>query len=688
MKIYEDIKNIKGIGEKTASLFNKLAVFTIEDLVHFYPRTYLKYEEPSKIMSDDIGMFVSLDLTVVKTFTFKKTRSINIGQGILSDGQNEINIVFFNAPYLKDKLVRGMRYIFYGKLLFQNRQYKMEHPEMYSVEEYENLKSSLQPIYPLTKGLSNKIVQKSIRSSIEENDYLSIYEEYLPQTILKEFNLISVKEALKEIHFPKDESSLIKAKKRLSFDELFLFLIKLRSLRENIDEESVFNVIETAGPSRLIEKLPYRLTSDQEKVFKEIVDDLLSKKVMKRLVQGDVGSGKTIIAFLSMLLMIENGYQTALMAPTEILATQHFEKLSTLISKYNLPIKPVLLTGSVTKAKKEIIYEDIKNGKYNAVIGTHALIQDGIEFDNLALVITDEQHRFGVNQRQNLKNKGNSPHVLVMSATPIPRTLAMVLYQDIHLSFIKEKPDNRLPIKNCVVDTSYRNTAYKFMYSEIKKGRQVYIVCPMVEESEGLENLENVIDYSSKLKKEFPTDINIEYIHGKMKPKDKKDIMEAFYNKNIDILVSTSVIEVGIDVPNANIIMIENAERFGLSSLHQLRGRIGRGDFQSYAIFVNGNNKKKKNERLEILNSTNDGFKVAEEDLKLRGAGDIFGIRQSGAFEFDVADIIEDSDLIIDISKTLDTLLKNDPHLMKEENESLRRYLLQKDDNYIDFGTI
>lgn len=688
MRIYEDIKKIKGIGEKTASLFNKLAVFTIEDLLHFYPRTYLKYEDASKIMSEDIGYTVSLDLMVVKSFTFKKLRNINIGQGLCSDGDTNISLIFFNAPYLKDKLQRGSRYIFHGKLQYENNQYKMEHPDIFTFAEYEALKESLQPVYPLTKGLSNKIVLKSIGNAIEEGDYPSLYDEYLPQAIVDSYRLMSIKDAIKGIHFPKDTDFLVEAKRRLAFDELFLFMIKLRSLRENIDELSTFSLIETAGPKRLIERLPYKLTSDQEHVFEEVVADLCSGKVMKRLIQGDVGSGKTIIAFLSMLMCVENGYQAALMAPTEILATQHFDKLSSMIKSYDLKMNCVLLTGSLNKSKKNEIYDDVKNGKYNVIIGTHAIIQDGIEFNNLALVITDEQHRFGVNQRQTFKDKGKSPHVLVMSATPIPRTLAMVLYQDIHLSTIMQKPANRLPVKNCVVDTSYRKTAYKFFLSQINEGRQAYIICPMVEESEGLENVENVIDYCKKLKNEFPASVTIEYLHGKMKPKDKKEIMDAFYNKDIDILVSTSVIEVGIDVPNANIIMIENAERFGLSALHQLRGRIGRGSCQSYAIFVNGNNKKKKNERLNILNSTNDGFEVAKEDLKLRGAGDIFGIRQSGEFDFEIADIFDDADMIIDISKTLDELYKEDPLLSKEDNTKLREYLLQKKDNYIDFGTI
>ncbi len=687
MKVFEDIKTIKGIGDKTASLFNKLAVFTIEDLLHYYPRTYRQYDDVCNDLESEVGNVVSIWATVMKDFVFKNMRNINIGSGNISAGKQTVQITFFNSSYFKEKMRTGNAFVFRGKLIYENGRYKMEQPEVYTKEEYDTLRNGIWPVYSLTKGLSNKTVSKAVKTALENGSYAELYEEYLPSKIKSEYELISPGEAIRGVHFPNDFEHLKNSRNRLAFDELFLFLIKLRSLRTNIDETSKFEMIETAGCKRLIERLPYRLTNDQILVWNEIKNDLTSGNVMKRLIQGDVGSGKTIISFLGMLMCIENGYQCALMAPTEILASQHFDKLDKMVKEYNLPIKPALLTGSVSKKEKQRIYDLIEKGEINAVIGTHAIIQESVNFRNLALVITDEQHRFGVNQRQNLKDKGDSPHVLVMSATPIPRTLAMVLYQDMHLSVIKEKPENRIPIKNCVVDKSYRPTAYKFIASQIASGRQAYIVCPMVEESEGLENVENVIDYTQRLREIFSKEIRIEYIHGKMKPSEKSRLMESFYAHNIDVLVSTSVIEVGIDVPNANVMMIENAERFGLSALHQLRGRIGRGSFQSYAIFVNAN-AKNKNKRLEILNSSNDGFKIAEEDLKLRGAGDVFGIRQSGEFDFEIADIIEDSEMIMRISKTLDDLFTKDPKLDLQDNGNLKTYLLENKDNYIDFATI
>ena len=456
----------------------------------------------------------------------------------------------------------------------------------------------------------------------------------------------------------------------------------------NEDQISSYPMIETADAGRLMEALPYQLTSAQLKVWEEIKTDLVSGKSMNRLVQGDVGSGKTILAFLSLLMAVSNGYQGALMAPTEILARQHYEQMMKMTENYHLPFKPVLLTGSVSASGKKKLYEKIETGEANVVIGTHALIQEKANYRNLALVITDEQHRFGVKQREALSDKGGHAHVLVMSATPIPRTLAIILYGDLHLSVVDELPSDRLPIKNCVVNTGYRKKAYEFIEKEVANGHQVYVICPMVDASEETDDIENVIDYSAKLKSELHDRIHVEYLHGKMKPAEKNRIMEAFSDGDIDVLVSTTVIEVGINVPNATVMMVENAERFGLAQLHQLRGRIGRGKDQSYCIFISGNDNQRSMDRLKILNRSNDGFYIAEEDLKLRGPGDLFGIRQSGVMEFKIADIYQDSSLLKKISITVDQILQEDNELSSPKYFSVRQFLNQNAVNFIDFRTI
>ena len=691
MKYFEDIKNIKGIGEKTAGLFNKLGIYNIDQLLNFYPRTYVKYDDVIGLKDGQDGIYNAFELTICEDFVFRTRGRFNVGSGKASDGENFVNIVYFNMPYLKKSLYRGATYIFYGKLLIDNGYYKLEQPIMYSKDEYQDLQSKLQPVYQLTKGLSNKTVLKAIKSAIEDLDSPTLYSEYLPSKAISSFNLCSRKDALIGIHFPKSYEGLVVCRKRLAFDELFIFLVMLKELKAgNNDIKSDYTFIDTAKVHRLMEQLPYRLTKAQERVLEDINKDLSSGCVMNRLVQGDVGSGKTIVAFLALIQCVENGYQGAMMAPTEILASQHFENLCSLNRDYDLGLRISLLTGSTTAKTKREIYESLSLGKIDIIIGTHALIQDKVEFKNLALVVTDEQHRFGVRQRETLSSKGGQPHILVMSATPIPRTLAIVLYGDLHLSVIDEKPSNRLPVKNCVVGPSYRPKAYEFIEKEIRSGRQAYVICPMVEPSEELSNVENVIEYTKKLRDIFPSDIRIEYLNGQMKPDEKKRIMDNFANQNIDILVSTTVIEVGIDVPNSTVMMIENAERFGLSQLHQLRGRIGRGSYQSYCIFLNSDtkNKDKDNKRLNILNESNDGFKVAKEDLKLRGAGDIFGIRQSGEMDFKIADIYEDSDIILKISEYLDELYLDDPLLIKAENDGLRVYLAENKNKFVDFGSI
>lgn len=703
MKYSDDIIKLKGIGEKTAKLFYKLGVYTIKDLIFYYPRNYQSFEEPVKIANAAEGELVTLELFVMSDFKWKKLRNLTIGTGICSDGNDKISVSYFNVPYLKNKLKSGNSFLFRGKIKIENGKYHMDQPALFTWEEYTEKMGSLQPCYGLTAGLGNKAVMKAVRQALKElvpeksinlvktdDSDMDLFCEILPEEIKKEYALSSRSSAFWEIHFPKDWESMLQARKRLVFDELFLFLLSIRKMKEyNEVLCSDYPMIETAWTKRFMEMLPYKLTNAQMRVWQEIEKDLLSGMCMNRLVQGDVGSGKTILAFLALLMTVSNGYQGALMAPTEILAVQHFEQLSSMSKQYRLPFRPVLLTGSASVSAKKEIYRQIEDGECNVIIGTHALIQEKVKFRNLALVITDEQHRFGVRQREVLGEKGGRTHVLVMSATPIPRTLAIILYGDLHLSVVDEVPAERLPIKNCVVNVSYRRKAYEFLTKEVRAGHQVYVICPMVEAGDAdMEGIQNVIDYGEKLKAELPEDIHVEILHGKMKAADKKRIMEAFSKGDIHVLVSTTVIEVGINVPNATVMMVENAERFGLAQLHQLRGRIGRGKSQSYCIFIDGAGREKTTERLKILNRSNDGFYIAEEDLKLRGPGDLFGIRQSGAMEFKIADIYQDAGLLKKISITVDRLLQEDRMLESEKYACLKQYLNENAGNFIDFRTI
>lgn len=679
-----DILCIKGIGEKSARLFHKLGIYTTEDLIQDYPRDYVSYPEPQKLSDSRPSEMIAVYLQICGSFSFRKVRNLIVGSGRATDGEQTVSLTFFNTPYLKSVLLPGRSFLFYGKLQKERNRLFMEQPVIYEREAYEKLRMQLQPVYGLTKGLTNTLFRKSIRQVLERY----CCEEFVPEELLREYELVSHKEALNYIHFPEDIGELQEGRKRLVFEELFLFLLMVRRMKDTVEEDSSYPMMETSWTSRLMEMLPFPLTNAQKRVHREVMQDLTGGKCMNRLIQGDVGSGKTILAFLALLTCVDNGYQGALMAPTELLATQHFEQLRELTKDYGLPFKPLLLTGSVGAAAKKEAYRQIESGEVNLVIGTHALIQDKVCFNKLALVVTDEQHRFGVRQRETFSLKGGKPHVLVMSATPIPRTLAIILYGDLHISLVDELPAQRLPIKNCVVGTSYRPKAYDFMQKEIRKGRQIYVICPMVEENEAVSDVENVTDYTMKLRSTLPSEIRIEMLHGKMKPQQKQTIMEQFAAGNIDILVSTTVIEVGINVPNATVMMIENAERFGLAQLHQLRGRIGRGSEQSYCIFMNHSEEAQNSGRLKIINESNDGFYIAEQDLKLRGPGDLFGIRQSGLMEFKLADIYQDAKLLTQIAHSVDDLLDSDADLIQPGHLLLKQYLDENTRKFVDFRSI
>ena len=667
------LHTLKGVGPKTEALFARLGIIDTDSLIHYYPRTYDIYEAPAEIRSLEESTVAAITATVTTGVYINKVRNLQVVTTTVADQTGRLPVTWFNMPYLRSTLKKGSVFVLRGRITRKQGKLQMEHPEIFTPAAYEEILHSLQPIYALTSGLSNKTIVKLLHQALEDG-YL--HQEYLSQEYRERYHLADCNFALSAIHFPENMQELIAARRRLVFDEFLLFILAVRLLKEKTESTvNTFPMHTVWTTEEIIENLPYALTKAQQNVWHEIERDLSGHGLMSRLVQGDVGSGKTILAFLAMIMTAENGYQAVLMAPTEVLARQHFHAMEKLLKEQGIDFcHPLLLTGSDTAREKREKYAQIASKEANIVIGTHALIQEKVQYNQLALVITDEQHRFGVKQREALTTMGNPPNVLVMSATPIPRTLAIIIYGDLDISVIDELPAQRLPVKNCVVDTSYRPKAYAFMEQQIRRGRQVYVICPMVEESEGMDG-ENVLDYTAKLQQIFPSDIKIAFLHGKMHSREKNKIMESFAAGEIQILVSTTVIEVGVNVPNATVMMVENAERFGLAQLHQLRGRVGRGEHQSYCIFMQGNKEKETSKRLEILNKSNDGFYIAEEDLKLRGPGDFFGIRQSGLLEFKLGDIYQDGDILKAASETAAQILELDENLSLEQNEILKQRL-------------
>ncbi len=687
-----DIKTLKGVGEKTAALFEKLHISTAEELVFYYPRDYEQFSEPVSLSGASEGEITAVSGRIIGNMATRHVRSLSITTFQVSCEGGTLHLTYFNMPYLKNSLKRDQVYIFRGSLQKRKDQYVMEQAGIYKPEEYGKLTDCMQPRYSTTKGLTNNAITKAVKQAVRLVD---LSEDPLPEHIRRELGLPGFREAVEQMHFPAGREQLLEARRRLVFDEFFQFILTIRRMREeNEQAKSGHPMIEVAQTKRLIEALPYRLTNAQQRAWGEIQKDMASPYAMNRLIQGDVGSGKTILAFLALVMCAANGCQGAMMAPTEVLARQHYESLLKLKKDYGLQICPVLLTGSVTAKDRREIYAKIGSGEADVILGTHALIQEKVVYRNLALVITDEQHRFGVRQRESLAGKGGivpetgtAVDVLVMSATPIPRTLAIILYGDLHISVLDELPADRLPVKNCVVNTSYRNTAYKFIEKEVDQGRQVYVICPMVEEGESQE-LEDVGSYTKKLKGVFPERIRVSSLHGRMRPAEKNRIMEAFEAHNIDVLVSTTVIEVGINVPNATVMLVEDAERFGLAQLHQLRGRVGRGDKQSYCIFISKSERPETVERLKILNESNDGFYIAGRDLALRGPGDLFGIRQSGDLQFALGDIYRDAAILQSASDWADRALAEDKELAGEAYAVLRKTLAGRHTKDVDFRSI
>lgn len=693
------LTDLKGIGDKTARLLNKLSVYTAEDLVRLYPRSYDICGKPvlvSEISEHTGDSLIAVDAVVARTPALKRVRNLQILTVTLRDEKGGLlKATWFNMPYLLGSLKPGYRYIFRGRPVFRNGDWVMEQPVLYTMEGYSSQIGIMQPIYPLTRGLSNKIVSKAMQQAL---DIKELVPELLPAELRRSNELAEINFAMRAIHFPKDMNDYEAARKRLVFDEFFFFMLNVRRMKENNSRQpNLSRIADDARTDEFIKKLPYELTNAQKRTWQEVSSDMNGERLMNRLVQGDVGSGKTIIAVLALMNTVYAGYQGAMMVPTEVLARQQYDDTCAMFEKYGININVSLLIGSMTASAKKKERQRIASGEAGIVIGTHALIQAGVEYANLGLVVTDEQHRFGVHQRESLTQKGSSVHTLVMSATPIPRTLAIIIYGDLDISVMNELPSSRLPIKNAVVGTDYRPNAYRFIENQVQAGHQAYVICPMVESREDGDvmedgrgdtfantnmhaTLENVVDYTTMLKKNLPSSINVEYLHGKMKPAVKDEIMERFHSGQTQVLVSTTVIEVGVNVPNATVMLIENADRFGLAQLHQLRGRVGRGAYQSYCIFVGTSNAKKENmDRLGILRESNDGFRIAEEDLKLRGPGDFFGIRQSGDMQFTIGDIYKDANLLKAASDAAAAIIENDPDLENDANAGLRMYFDRTD---------
>lgn len=676
MQLSDSIREIKGIGEKSEKLFAKLGISTVEELLFFYPREYEIVENIRPINEVKEGHIVVVSGTLGSKPRLQYVRNLKIVSTFLRDASGQLEVTWFNMPFIMKTLRMGTRYIMRGRVINKNGRYRLQQPKLLSEEEYHKLLKKLQPVYPLTAGLTNHAVSKAVGSALKEVDLTG---DYLPLEMRKKYNLILRKQAVHAIHFPKDKEEYMQARRRLVFEEFFFFALALHQMKQGKHQKpSPYEMNTFELPEKLMDRLPFDLTDGQKRAWADIRQDLTSGVVMNRLIQGDVGSGKTIVAVLALLACVENGHQGAIMVPTEVLAEQHLKTFQEYLEPFDIRVD--LLVGSMTASQKRRVYEALEMGMTDIVIGTHALIQEKVHYKDLALVVTDEQHRFGVRQREEFSQKGLEPHMLVMSATPIPRTLAIILYGDLDISVIDVMPSDRLPIKNCVVGTSYRPKAYEFIEAQVRQGHQVYIICPMVEESENME-AENVTDYTDTMKGTLSPSIRVECLHGKMKAGAKNDIMERFAAGEIDVLVSTTVIEVGINVPNATVMMVENAERFGLAQLHQLRGRVGRGSAQSYCIFMAGNSSRETMERLNILGGSNDGFYVAEQDLKLRGPGDLFGIRQSGELNFALADIYQDAGILKDANEAAAMYTKDDILNLCKKYEGLRKRIMAYTDD-------
>ena len=654
-----DVRYIKGIGEQRAKALNKLGICTLRDLIAWFPRKYDDRRQAKRIADLVPGETACVAAMIATPPTVSHIRKgMDLVKVRAVDETGVLDVTFFNQTWLKNQLVQGETYIFYGKAEGNLLRRTMASP-IVEQEGRGEFTGRIVPIYPLTAGVSQLILSRSIRQGLDA--CAAILPDVLPDEVRQAHQLCRIGYAYENIHFPEDEKALDLARRRLAFEELFLFTIGLKRLRNRRETVHV-PPCGAVDMEAFYSALPFTLTDAQRRCVEEALRDMRSGQPMNRLCQGDVGSGKTMVAAACVYFCVKNGRQAALMAPTEILAQQHYNGLAPLLE--TLGIRCALLTGSTKAATKRSICAQLASGEIDFAIGTHALITEGVEYADLGLVVTDEQHRFGVAQRAALAAKGQHPHTLVMSATPIPRTLALILYGDLDVSIIDQLPPGRQPIETYSVPGSYHPRVYTFIRKLVNEGRQAYVVCPMVEENDELpDERKAVTEYAKKLQTEVFPDLNVAFVHGKMKPREKDAVMTAFAAHETDILVSTTVIEVGVDVPNAAIMVIENAERFGLSQLHQLRGRVGRGKHQSYCILISDNKNEETKQRLKVMTKTADGFKIAEEDLRLRGPGDFFGERQHGLPGLRIADIGCDTKLLQEAQQAAEALLEKDPDL-------------------------
>lgn len=639
----ESLLTIKGVGPGRVKQLNKLGITDVSSLLTYFPRTYEDRSVSYLIGALKQGAVGATEGTVLNVQEKKPRRGLSILEIFIGDATGRLKIVLFNQGYKKNFYKVGQHLHVYGKVEFAYGSLQMNTPHIEMLREGQVAEAGIVPVYPLVDGVSQFVIRHAVSNWFAANDALP---ELLPPDITKEHNFMTRYEAFKEMHNPLTVERYGLARKQLAYEELFIMQAGLLLLRER-EQAEIGIKMQPDGDlvPAFLKELPFALTGDQRKAFNEIANDMQEERPMRRLLQGDVGSGKTVVGALSLLKAVENGYQGALMAPTEILAQQHYEGLTDLMAGLGR-VKLALLTGSTKPGERQIIYEGLADGTIDIVIGTHALIQEQVEFKKLALVIIDEQHRFGVEQRATLQRKGHHPHMLVMTATPIPRTMTLSIYGDLEVSLIKEMPPGRKPVLTYAVDSSYKERLHRFFEKEMSAGHQVYVVCPLVEESEKLD-LVAAEQLYEELAEKYQCKFGVGLVHGRMSTADKEAIMEAYYKGTIKLLVSTTVIEVGVNVPNATIMCVEGAERFGLSQLHQLRGRVGRGSTQSYCILVSDSHSEDSKQRLAVMTSTQDGFVVAEQDLLLRGSGQLFGLAQSGLPDLRIANILKDIDLLV-----------------------------------------
>lgn len=666
--LVKDAKYIKGVGPNRVKQLNKLGIYNLEDVITYYPRGYEDRGKAKLIVELVDGEEALIEVTCVSKMSEVRIRkNMAIYKLIVRDDSASCTLTWFNSFYLKDKFKVGEKYKFFGKVKRRINQIEMMSP-VYDEESTNKNTGKIIPIYPSTYELSQNVLRGIIENGLKEVG--NELKETLPQYLMEEYGIADLNTAIHQIHFPNNFKEYEKARKRLVFEELLIMQLALLNLKDKYTKDvDGIQFSENARMSEIIDALPFKLTNAQKRVLEEIDLDMENKKMMNRLLQGDVGSGKTAVSMCAAYKAVKSGYQVAVMVPTAILAKQHYQNFKKLLSNFDITCE--LLVSGITKKQKEDILERLKDGDINVIIGTHALIEENVEFQKLGLVVTDEQHRFGVRQRGILNSKGKNPDVLVMSATPIPRTLALILYGDLDISIIDELPPNRQKIETYAVTPSKEDRVNNFLKEQIKDGRQVYVVCPLVEESEEI-NAKSVLEIFEKYKNDTFKEFNVEYLHGKMKPKEKEQIMQDFKDKKIDILISTTVIEVGVDVPNASVMVIENAERFGLATLHQLRGRVGRGQYKSYCILKYKGNSEQTRERMKIMVETNDGFKVSEKDLEMRGSGEFFGTKQHGLPEFKIANLFEDMQILKQVQSLAMKILQEDKILELEKNKILK----------------